>query len=120
MPNIFSRWFERRVNEAVAKRIQLILTDRDQLLRTRWSARGPRPGDLRPRGGAAPMPGSLAGQPAGTPCGGTHNPVRTRWRHRPQFKPSGHPVFPADLVEPPSKPDAAPAGGVERRADPLG
>jgi hypothetical protein len=29
MPNVFSRWFERRVNEAVTKRVQLILTDRD-------------------------------------------------------------------------------------------
>ena len=29
MSNIFSRWFERRVNEAVTKRVQLILTDRD-------------------------------------------------------------------------------------------
>ncbi|MGB8252152.1 MAG: hypothetical protein WCF08_02980 [Anaerolineaceae bacterium] len=29
MSNILSRWFERRVNEAVTKRVQLILTDRD-------------------------------------------------------------------------------------------
>jgi hypothetical protein len=29
MTNIFSRWFEGRVNEAVTKRVQLILTDRD-------------------------------------------------------------------------------------------
>jgi len=29
MSTIFSRWFERRVNEAVTKRVQLILTDRD-------------------------------------------------------------------------------------------
>jgi hypothetical protein len=29
MSNIFSRWFERRVNDAVTKRVQLILTDRD-------------------------------------------------------------------------------------------
>ena len=29
MTNLLSRWFERRVNEAVTKRVQLILTDRD-------------------------------------------------------------------------------------------
>jgi hypothetical protein len=29
MSNILTRWFERRVNEAVTKRVQLILTDRD-------------------------------------------------------------------------------------------
>ena len=29
MSNILSRWFERRVNDAVTKRVQLILTDRD-------------------------------------------------------------------------------------------
>jgi hypothetical protein len=29
MTNILSRWFERRINDAVTKRVQLILTDRD-------------------------------------------------------------------------------------------
>jgi hypothetical protein len=29
MTNVFSRWFERHVNEAISKRVQLILTDRD-------------------------------------------------------------------------------------------
>jgi hypothetical protein len=29
MTNLLSRWFEQRVNEAVSKRVQLILTDRD-------------------------------------------------------------------------------------------
>ncbi len=118
MSNLLSRWFERRVNDAVTKRVQLILTDRDGFYEQTGS-REERDRQTYDREEVLrqcleawrvnPLARRVVALTTQFVLGGGVNLT------------CAHPAtqaFLQGLVEPPSERHAVAAGGVVRRADP--